>query len=227
MTSQDNKPRPWAASSRRSWFFAVSLMSAVFFFGAVVGAVLTGRFLWKEHIDSLQRPRFETPRVMRHMRHDFDLTKEQADRLETVFSSHHEKMWTVREEVRSEIETEIESLRQRVETILAPEQAKRWDKRFDDEKQRWLPPAPGRRHGRRRHGMGRRAFAPDFPYLPEGADADNDGRIALGEWNEAFTRMAEELFKNLDANGDGNLSEEEIRPGRRMMRRRSRERSSE
>lgn len=223
MTSHDNEPRPWAASSRKSWILAVSLMSAAFFFGAVVGAVVTGRFLWEKQIDALQRPRFEMPRVMGHMRDNFDLTEEQAERLETVFSDHHEKIWGIREEVRPEIEMEIESLRRQVEEILTPEQAKRWGDRFNDEKRRWLPPLYGKRHGRGRHGMGWRSWA----YLPEQADADNDGRITLEEWHGASARMAEERFRRLDANGDGTLSGEEVRSRSSMRRRGFREWSAE
>ena len=222
MTSHDNEARPWAANSRRSRILVVCLMTAVFFFGAVVGAVVTGRYLWTKHIDALQRPRFQTPRMMRRMQQDFDLTGEQAKQLETVFADHHEKVMAIREEVRSGIETEIESLRRQVEAVLRPEQAKRWEERFDVQKQRWMPPSPGM-HGRGpRHGMGRRAFLRGWPDLPENADTDKDGRITLEEWNVAFKGVAEDRFKNLDTNGDGSLSPEEIQPGGRMMRRRHR-----
>jgi hypothetical protein len=202
-------------------------MTAVFFFGAIVGAVVTGRFLWTKHIDTLQQPRFQTPRMMQRMQQDFDLTKEQAQQIETVFADHHEKIMSIREEVRSGIEPEIESLRQQVEAILTPEQAKRWEERFDAQKQRWLPPHPGMHRGGPRRGMGRRAFMRGWPDLPDNADMDKDGRITLEEWNQAIGHVAEEGFKSLDADGDGSLSDEESRTGGRMMRRRHREWSPE
>lgn len=224
MTTQENNTRPRIANSRRSWLLAVFLMSAVFLFGAIVGAVVTGRFLWKKHIDSLQRPRFETSRMMRHMQDNFNLTDEQVEQLSTILSNHHQKIETIREEVRAEVEPEIESLRREVDTVLTPEQAKQWDARFTSEKHKWLPPRLGRNHGGPRHGMGRRVSAPGSAYLPEGADADHDGNITVQELNDAFARIAEERFKQLDTDGNGTLSEGEIQAAETLHPRNFRQR---
>jgi hypothetical protein len=51
-------------------------------------------------------------------------------------------------------------------------------------------------------------------------DTDGDGKVTLQEYTDATVAMAEKRFKAMDANGDGELTEEELRQRQREFRQR-------
>jgi Ca2+-binding EF-hand superfamily protein len=186
-------------------------MTAVFFFGSIVGAIATSRFLWEKHMKALRSPRFEAGRMMRHFEDNLDLTEEQSKEITTILADHQAAIGVIRNDVRSQVEDEIESLRVEVESVLTPEQTEHWNQRFDDEKKRWLPPPHrGRRHGELRHG-GRHRYAGHGPaYLLKNADSNDDGSITFEELNNFSTDFIKKRFDELDTDGDGILSGKEI-----------------
>ena len=55
------------------------------------------------------------------------------------------------------------------------------------------------------------------------ADTNHDGKVSHDEFKAAHEKRMEEMFKKLDANGDGFIDKEEMRKGREMMREKMKE----
>ena len=164
-------------SHSRPWLRAFLLTSAVFGSGLIVGMVLTSTVLWQRAFNPFrQAPGFEVERLMNEMQDELLLSPDQSKQLKEVVSSHNERMKAIRDEVDPKIQSELESLKKQVEAILRPEQAKRWNERYDGMQQRFRhfgPPGapPGSDHERRPHGLpgdGMPFGPPNGPRPPDG-----------------------------------------------------------
>ena len=59
---------------------------------------------------------------------------------------------------------------------------------------------------------------PERKSMMERFDGDGSGKVNLEEYKAGMAKMAEERFKALDADGDGELTEEELTKSRRSFR---------
>jgi hypothetical protein len=203
-------------------------MSAAFIFGAVVGATVLSQFLWKSYVDRLQTRGPNTERIIGELRPELDLSEEQSKRLTEVLTDHRQKMKALHDDLKPKVEERLESLRSDVEAILTPEQAERWNARYIELKDRWLPPDRKLPPGQQRP-QGRRPLLGAEPRQPgsppprrfESADTDGDGRLTMEELSSVYPERTEEILKRLDTDRDGTVSLEEFRawqpppPGRR------------
>ena len=146
MTEENVNPVSLARPPQRPWLRAFLLTSAVFGSGLIVGIVLTSAVLWQRAFNPFrQPPGFEVERLMNEMQEELSLSPEQSKQLKAAVSSHDERMKAIRDEVDPKIQSELESLKKQVEGILRPEQAKRWNARYDGMQRRFRhfgPPGP-------------------------------------------------------------------------------------
>ena len=164
-------------SHSRPWLRAFLLTSAVFGSGLIVGMVLTSTVLWQRAFNPFrQAPGFEVERLMNEMQDELLLSPDQSKQLNEVVSSHNERMKAIRDEVDPKIQNELESLKKKVEGILRPEQAKRWNERYDGMQRRFRhfgppgpPPGPDPRRGTPGFAGERMPFGPpNGPRPPDG-----------------------------------------------------------
>lgn len=96
-----------------------------------------------------------TRAVIEDMTARYDLTPEQAKKVETTFSKRRETLQSIFEEFRSKSEAEFKSLAADIQKILTPEQYARWEQDF---KRRRRPGPPWQRGPGRpgERGFGRR-----------------------------------------------------------------------
>jgi Spy/CpxP family protein refolding chaperone len=145
-------PAQTLAPPRNPWIVALALTSAVFIFGSIVGASVALAVLWHRAPRALAPQDFPLERMAHEMRRNLNLSPEQADHIEEILIGHRQRMREIHEDTRPRVEAEMESLRAQVETVLTPDQAQRWNSRFDTAWDRWMPPGPG--GGMRRHRGG-------------------------------------------------------------------------
>jgi Spy/CpxP family protein refolding chaperone len=143
-TQSESKP---VRKAKSPWLLALVVTGAVFLCGVVVGAVLTHGFLFRRAMNEFGPPGFRTDVAVKQIRKDLDLSDEQAIKLEKLFEEHAENMNAIHKDVRPRVEAELESFRSKVEAILTPEQAKRWNEKFRSKMNEMLPPHPPGPHG--------------------------------------------------------------------------------
>jgi Spy/CpxP family protein refolding chaperone len=146
MDTMQSEPKP-ARKARSPWLLALVVTGAAFLFGVVVGAVLTHGFLFRRTMHEFGPPGFRTDVAVKKIRKDLDLSDEQAGKLEKLFKEHADNMKAIHEDVRPRVEAELESFRSKVEAILTPGQAKRWNEKFRSKLSEMLPPHPPGPHG--------------------------------------------------------------------------------
>ena len=81
-------------------------------------------------------------RVANIMKHELGLTSEQRDKLEAIFRARTPQIDAVREKIIPEMDAILEDIRKEVDAILTPDQAKAWDTRFHELRDRWRPKSP-------------------------------------------------------------------------------------
>ena len=146
MENTQSEPRP-ARKAKSPWLMALIVTGAAFLCGVVVGAVLTHGFLFRRAMHEFGPPGFRTDAAVKKIRKDLDLSDEQAGKLEKLFKEHMENMKAIHKDVRPRVEAELESFRSKVEAILTPEQASRWNENFRNKMSEMLPHPPPGPHG--------------------------------------------------------------------------------
>jgi len=146
MENMKPETRP-ARKARSPWLLVLAVTGAAFLCGVVVGAVLTHGFLFRRTMHEFGPPGFRTDAAVKQIRKDLDLSDEQAGKLEKLFEEHMENMKAIHKDVRPRVEAELESFRSKVEAILTPDQARRWNEKFKSKLKEMLPPPPPGPHG--------------------------------------------------------------------------------
>jgi hypothetical protein len=145
--------------------------------GMLIGGAVTSKFAWKRFIDRTRHHDRINERIVHRMHRDLGLSEEQRRQIQDIIHQHRENLQELHLEVQPRLEEELEQMRQEVENVLTPEQARRWNKRYQRLHKNWLPhlePPAGRpfKHRgpgkRRRPGKGKR-IAPS----PEAAPHDS------------------------------------------------------
>jgi Spy/CpxP family protein refolding chaperone len=90
----------------------------------------------------------------------YDLTDEQVEKVEDIFSKRHETMRNLFEKIREQMDAEFKELSAEMKEILTPEQYESWENDFKSRRRgpgKFAPGGPGSgRFGHRRPGPGRR-----------------------------------------------------------------------
>ena len=156
----------------RPWLGAFFMTSAVFLCGAVVGAVITANVINNRFEDRFSKPDEFIGRALDRVGDELGLSEAQRAELQALVDGHRDQIRGIHEEFRPRLEAEFDALRKGIDAILTPEQAKEWDRRFDEMRKRWLRPrgtgrgrgpGEGRGSGEGHHwsgGPGRRGEGP-------------------------------------------------------------------
>ena len=232
MALEEENSRQSSRPPGRSWFSILLLMGLAFIVGATAGAYVMSKLISTGGTDQAalvdrpeagpERPsdagepegdhRGEPPALeMGDLRYELSLDDDQSERLSKIVESHREKAREIGRLPVPEAEKRLESLFSEIESVLTPEQADRWNKTYKERVQRWIlsprrrPSEPG--EPPQGPSSGEHADAYRFDNL----DTNGDGGITFGELTGAKIDFSEEMFKRIDADGDGKVTVEEYR----------------
>lgn len=137
-------------AARRPWLHSLVLGIVILLCGVVIGSVTTAVYFHMQDDRGHRKDRLPQ-NVAERMQNKYGLTDDQRQRLQTVFDEHIKKLSAIRTEVQPRMDAAQEALRQGVESILTPEEAKRWREEFESMRKPWHqrdgspppPPPPG------------------------------------------------------------------------------------
>ena len=135
---------------RRPWMRSLLLGLVILICGIVIGVVSTAIFLHPSS-DHGRRGDHLPQSIAERMQTKYGLTDDQRQRLQTIFDEHIKKLSAIRTEIQPRMDAEQEALRQSVEPVLTPDQAKRWREEYEKMRKQWHqrdgggppPPPPG------------------------------------------------------------------------------------
>jgi hypothetical protein len=157
---------------RRQIYLQMVVGAIILFCGIIIGSGAT--FLHLKDRLIMRRPRPQLPDVVEDIQSRYDLTDEQAEKVEDIFKRSRETMHALFEESRKKTEAEFQKISVEMKAILTSEQYQRWENDFKSRRRGpggFGPGGPGRRGpGPGRFGPGRRnpgRFGPGRPEPPE------------------------------------------------------------
>lgn len=145
MTSETASPpaeHPALPRPRAHWLRKTLLAVAILLCGMVIGSGLTLRVLWVQVTAAIQNPAEIPQRISHRMDRVLDLTDEQSKRVEEILSREYQALAEIRREIAPRVQAELDKTRNDVAAALTPEQARKWQKRFDFLRKEWTPPLP-------------------------------------------------------------------------------------
>jgi Spy/CpxP family protein refolding chaperone len=187
-STQGTLPKP-----PRTWL--TLLMGAVLLVsGAVMGSGMTVLVIQKtiqQHSEG-PPPHFNK-QILRKLSVDLELTAEQEKAIGAIFETNQEHFRAIRKDLRGKVESELLGVREQVEAVLTPEQAKKWNRRFKDMRNRSFP---GFRDGRWEHPHRERSPQRTHPRREVGENAPQRHRKVSPSDDEGLT---EELVEDATA----------------------------
>ncbi|PCJ55989.1 MAG: hypothetical protein COA73_13080 [Candidatus Hydrogenedentota bacterium] len=139
----------------RTWL--TLLMGAVLLIsGAVMGSGVTVLFIQKNMQQRSEGPppHFNKQMIQKLSR-DLELTVDQQKEIQAIFEANQERFRSVRRQVRAQVESELSGVHEQVEAVLTPKQAKKWNKKFQDMRNRSFPGFRDRHWEHDRSGVNR------------------------------------------------------------------------
>ncbi len=136
--SQDT-PTSSRVRPRRRWGWTLLLGIVIFVSGILVGGGLTFKVITSGLKRSFQDPAVLADLITHRMKKRLDLTEEQAVEVRRIIFEQQKVFQSLRRQVRPQLEAQIEKTRREMAAVLTPEQARKWEKRFDRFLRFWLP----------------------------------------------------------------------------------------
>jgi len=137
--AQDQSIAP-VARPRRRWVWTVLLALVIFISGVLVGGGLSFKIITSGFKRSFQDPAVSAEHITKRMKRRLNLTDEQAVQVRRIILEQQEAFLSMRRQVRPQLEAQIEKTRRELATVLTPQQARKWEKRFNHFLKFWLPP---------------------------------------------------------------------------------------
>lgn len=127
-----------SAPARRSWrTWAAGFI--ILLSGIVIGAGIGFRAARMRDSLTFLDPHNVPARVARIMKFQLGLNEEQREKLEAIFTRRGDEIDRIRLKILPEMDSVFEDLRQEVNGVLTPAQAKAWDEKFRELRERWRP----------------------------------------------------------------------------------------
>jgi hypothetical protein len=112
----------------------------IFFFGAFVGAVVTGAGAMQKLRETLMGgPEAVMDVVVKRLDHELKLDDEQKRKLQGIVDDARIKLRQSREKIQPEVEATLQEAEQRTRTILYPRQVKKFDDLIARSHEKWRP----------------------------------------------------------------------------------------
>ena len=137
--AQDQSIAP-VTRPRRRWVWTVLLALVIFISGVLVGGGLSFKIITSGFKRSFQDPAVSAEHITKRMKRRLNLTDEQAVQVRRIILEQQEAFLSMRRQVRPQLEAQIEKTRRELATVLTPQQARKWEKRFSHFLKFWLPP---------------------------------------------------------------------------------------
>jgi len=127
---------------RRRWWRDVVLGILLFACGVVVGGAAVSRF-HAHRMLSVSQNGIDRERMYHRLQRALDLNEEQAAKVRAIVGKGLDDLRAVRLRMRPEVEAALEGVRDEVAAVLDDTQKQKWESRFDQIRERWLPPLTG------------------------------------------------------------------------------------
>ena len=105
----------------------IGLLAAVFVSGGVVGGGVGMMVTQQQFSDCLRHPERMPERMMSMFRAELNLTDEQTKRVNDIVREHHEKIESIRAEVRPRFSAEFNAIHEEVSAVLTETQRIKWN----------------------------------------------------------------------------------------------------
>jgi len=113
---------------RRQIYLQMIVGAVILFCGIVIGSGATLLHLKDRMI--MRRPRPPVTDIVEDIQSRYNLTDEQAEKVEDIFKRSRETMHALSEEFRKKIDAEFQKISIEMKEILSPEQYERWENDF-------------------------------------------------------------------------------------------------
>jgi len=124
---------------RRSWWLSLSMGLALLLCGAIIGGSVTALYLFDRLMTTIHEPEKVPNNIVERMRGTLDLSDEQAEKIEIIYSSLQKELVVIRDTALPEVERKLEEARVAVNGVLTPEQAELYNRRFDRLRKTLIP----------------------------------------------------------------------------------------
>lgn len=147
--TEEQSPEPEAVAKpfyprrrRRTWLMVV-LGMVILLSGMVIGGGLTVFWLQKKLLYMIHHPEDAPATIAAHVQSKFDLSDEQAEKIEQILRTRQKVIQAIRREFQPKIMAELEVARDEVAAVMPPEKAREWQTYYDTMREAWVPPPPG------------------------------------------------------------------------------------
>jgi hypothetical protein len=118
----------------------VALGLVILVCGMLIGAGGTLICVKRIILHAIHHPDEAPARITARMQKRLHLTEEQAQRVKAILTQRHRSIMAIRREAQPKVVQELDKAKQEVAAILPPDQARSWNLRFDELRQKWIPP---------------------------------------------------------------------------------------
>ena len=124
----------------RHWLVSFIFALLIFGGGFLVGGAATIGVIHRHMMDSQRHPEKMPERITKHLKRRLRLSDTQAQSVQQILEKHQRNLSNIFQEVKPRIDAEFEETRKDVDSVLNPDQAKKWDERFKYFHDKWTPP---------------------------------------------------------------------------------------
>lgn len=132
---------PVVGKPRRRWL-TVLLGLLIFGAGFASGAGVTIVVAVHRLQYAIHHPEEAPTRVAATLKRRFRLDDAQASQVEIIVAKHQVELGAIRNEFQPRVMAQLQEIRDEIGRVLDASQRERWNRMFDDVRDRWLPPAP-------------------------------------------------------------------------------------
>ncbi|HSR10220.1 MAG TPA: hypothetical protein VLS90_02160 [Thermodesulfobacteriota bacterium] len=124
---------------RRRWVRTILVALVIFVSGAMIGGGLTVLIIAGGAKRYFQDPAVSADRITHRMKKQLDLTEDQVTQVHRIILERQQAFQSLRKQVQPQVKAQIEKTRRELSAVLTPEQARKWEKRFDRFRKFWMP----------------------------------------------------------------------------------------
>lgn len=127
---------------RRRWWRDVALGIMLFACGCVVGGVAVTK-IHRHRVLGVSQNGIDRERTFARLERALELNEAQASKVRSIVGKGLDDLRTIRQSARPAVETTLQRVRTEVSAVLDDAQKQKWESRFDQLRERWLPPLAG------------------------------------------------------------------------------------